>query len=172
VVRCDNVPDCVLIERSLAYDELALAALYRRYDDYIRRAIVSFGTDFDEMDDCAQETWIRVIRGLPNFRGTARFDVWLWRIAKNIVAERRRSQSRRLRASKTVPSLGRTTDQPLETKAIVDAVRSIPPRMRVVLLLAAEGYTHSEIAVRLGISEGTSKSQLNKARAKVRSELA
>jgi RNA polymerase sigma-70 factor, ECF subfamily len=168
----DDLPDSVLIARSLVSDEHALFTLYHRYANYVHRIVASADNDFDETEDCAQETWIRVIRGLPHFRAAAKFDVWLWRIAKNVVAGRRRSRSRRLRATSRISYPSATIDQPLELETIRDAVSSIPPRMRVILTLAAEGYTHAEIAVRLGIAEGTSKSQLTKARAKMRAVLA
>jgi RNA polymerase sigma-70 factor, ECF subfamily len=164
--------DGVLIERSLAFDDQAIRMLYDRYASYVRGAIVSAGTDPDDAEDCEQETWIRVIRGLPYFRGSAKFEVWLWRIARNVIAQRWRSHSRRRRALEAAAHVQSSAfEHPLENVGIRNALSSIPGRMRAVLLLAAQGYSHADIAQRLGIAEGTSKSQLAKARAKMRSLL-
>jgi RNA polymerase sigma-70 factor (ECF subfamily) len=132
--------------------------------------------DDDLAQDYAQEAWIRAIRALPTFRGDARFSTWLHRIAVNAALQAlRKAETRTKReapAPAEVPVAPVHTDTLLR-KRLEQALDSLPEGMRQVLILHdVEGFTHEEIGDALGVTSGTSKSQLFKARAKMRALLA
>jgi RNA polymerase sigma-70 factor (ECF subfamily) len=128
--------------------------------------------DDDLAQDYAQEAWIRAIRALPTFRGEARFSTWLHRIAVNSALQAvRRAETRLSREGPMPKSLA--VDPPsgdaLLSQRLEWALDRLPVRMRKVLTLHdVEGYTHEEIGELLGTTAGTSKSQLFKARGKMR----
>lgn len=131
--------------------------------------------DDDLAQDYAQEAWIRAIRALPSFRGDARFSTWLHRIAVNSALQAvRKSKTRTKREAplpEVIPVYPVSGDALLERR-LQEALDRLPERMRKVLILHdVEGHTHEEIGNLLGVTSGTSKSQLFKARAKMRDML-
>lgn len=123
-------------------------------------------------EDWAQEAWVRVFRALPSFRGESRFTTWLHRIAVNSALHGRRWRERRARHETELPptlTTGGASDQTVLRMRLERALEKLPDRMRQVLVLHdVEGYTHEEIGEFLGVTPGTSKSQLFKARARMR----
>jgi RNA polymerase sigma-70 factor, ECF subfamily len=153
-------------------DEYA-AALYDRYAPRLRRSVVRWTQDADAAEDVCQEAWLRAYRALPTFRGDADFGTWIHTIARNLVFGRGRSDGRReeLLAANPPPTATRTPSVELRVD-LERAVAALPDGMRKILLLHdVQGWKHAEIAAALGIAEGTSKSQLFKARAQVRRSL-
>ncbi|MBI4409532.1 MAG: RNA polymerase sigma factor, partial [Gemmatimonadetes bacterium] len=125
-------------------------------------------------EDWAQEAWARAIRGLPSFRGDAEFSTWLHRIAVNSALHGRRAHERRARREEPLGDVA--TDAPAGNAVLrwrlERSLDRLPEGMRQVLVLHdVHGYTHEEIGELLGITPGTSKSQLFKARAKMRALL-
>ena len=157
-------------------DARAIRALYDRYAPRVYAVVRRIAGDDDLAQDYAQEAWIRAIRALPSFRGDARFSTWVHRIAVNaaLQALRKTEIKRRHEAPirDEVPVAPATRDALLR-KQLERAMDVLPDGMRRVLILHdVEGYTHEEIGDVLGVTSGTSKSQLFKARAKMRELLA
>jgi RNA polymerase sigma-70 factor (ECF subfamily) len=125
--------------------------------------------------DYAQEAWIRAIRALPTFRGDARFSTWLHRIAVNAALQALRKADARTKREAPAPDdvpIPPSPSDSLLQKRLERALDALPEGMRQVLILHdVEGYTHEEIGDVLGVTSGTSKSQLFKARAKMRALL-
>ncbi len=164
-----------LIQRACGGDGSAIRSLYERYAPRVYAVVRRIAGDDDLAQDYAQEAWIRAIRALPTFRGDARFSTWLHRIAVNAALQAlRRSDTRRKREApmpETLPVAPRIGDTLLEQR-LEAAMDALPPGMREVLILHdVEGYTHEEIGDVLGVASGTSKSQLFKARARMRTLL-
>lgn len=162
-----------LIERARAGSEAAIRTLYERYAPRVYATIRRFADDDALAEDWAQEAWVSAIRGLPRFRGAAQFSTWLHRIAINSALQGRRRLERRSGRETALPEAlpieGAGNGAPLLRLSLEEAIRELPPGMRQVLLLHdVEGYTHEEIAKTLGVTPGTSKSQLFKARARMR----
>jgi RNA polymerase sigma-70 factor (ECF subfamily) len=132
--------------------------------------------DDDLAQDYAQEAWIRAIRALPTFRGDARFSTWLHRIAVNSALQAVRKAETRRKREAPMPeavAVGPRSGDVLLEKRLEWAMDRLPEGMRQVLILHdVEGYTHEEIGDALGVAPGTSKSQLFKARARMRELLA
>ena len=161
-----------LIRRACEGDAQAVRALYERYAPRVFAVVRRFAGDEDLAQDYAQEAWIRALRALPTFRGDSRFSTWLHRIAVNSALQATRTgENRRKRevtseVDKPVPP---AEGDALLLQQLEGALDRLPEGMRRVLVLHdVEGYTHDEISEVLGVTAGTSKSQLSKARAKMR----
>jgi len=165
-----------VIRQAADGNDRAIRTLYERYAPRVFAVVRRIAGDDELAQDYAQEAWIRAIRALPSFRGDARFSTWLHRIAVNSALQAlRKSDARRKREGPfpaEVPVGPRGGDTLLQRR-LERALDDLPAGMRQVLTLHdVEGYTHEEIGDALGISAGTSKSQLFKARAKMRDMLA
>jgi RNA polymerase sigma-70 factor (ECF subfamily) len=166
--------ELLIIRRAIDGDEGALRALWTRHaphiDIVVRRLV---GGDLDLAADIAQEVWIQIFRALPSYRGDSQFSTWAHRIAVNRTLNALR-KSRRLANLETEvtedsASFEPDTDRSFIAQSIEDAAAKLSPGARAVFVLHdVEGYTHEEIALELGITAGGSKSQLFKARAKLR----
>ena len=166
------------IRRAIQGDEAAMRALWARHapriDMVVRRLA---GPDHDTAQDIAQEVWIQIFRALPTYRGDSQFATWAHRIAVNrtLNALRRTRRLAKLEVDIDTEPLAVTpdTDRSFVMASIEQAAARLSPGARTVFLLHdVEGYTHEEIATELGITAGGSKSQLFKARAKLRRLLA
>ncbi len=155
-------------------DAHAFERLYRRHVGRVHTLVSRMlGED---ADDVTQEVMIRGWQKLPTFRGESAFGTWLYRVAVNVVLNRR-AQVGRVRRF-----LVRQPEEPLERPgreapvgAGIDfetALKGLSPGARRVFVLHdVEGYRHEEIAGMLGIAAGTSKSQLHYARMALRRHL-
>jgi RNA polymerase sigma-70 factor (ECF subfamily) len=168
-----NEVECV--RRATQGDAEAIRELYRRYAPRVFAVVRRLAGEDALAEDWSQEAWVRAIRALPSFRGESRFSTWLYRIAVNSALHGRRWRQRRTKDEVELPeTLPQTAvaDRPVLRIAIEQALDSLPAGMRQVLVLHdIEGYTHEEIATFLGVTPGTSKSQLFKARARMRNVL-
>ncbi len=165
-----------LIRRACRGDGRAVQALYDRYSPRVYAVVRRIAADDQLAEDYAQEAWIRAIRALPTFRGEARFSTWLHRIAVNSALQevrKYRNRNQREVAMTDTVSVGPAPGDALLARRLQAALDELPPGMRQVLVLHdVEGYTHREIGEALGVASGTSKSQLFKARARMRAILA
>lgn len=143
-------------------------------DAVVRRLV---GGDQDLAADIAQEVWIQVFRALPQYRGDSKFGTWAHRIAVNRTLNALRKTRRLAKIETDIEEdsamVESHPERALMMATIEGATSKLSPGARAVFLLHdVEGYTHEEIAERLGITSGGSKSQLFKARAKLRMLLA
>src|SRR5215213_7937971 len=166
------------VQRAIGGDQAAMRALWTRHaphiDVVVRRLV---GHDPDLAADVAQEVWIQIFRALPSFRGDAQFGTWAHRIAVNRTLNALRRTKRMAAVEVDVEddtsSVEPEAERALLAASIEEAAAKLSPGARTVFLLHdVEGYTHEEIAAELGITSGGSKSQLFKARAKLRTLLA
>ena len=165
-----------LIRRACEGDERAARGLHDRYAPRVYAVVRRIAGADDLAQDYAQEAWIRAFRALPTFRGEARFSTWLHRIAVNASLQLERRQKPRREREAPMPEVVAVQPQVRDVllqRRLEEALDQLPPRMRQVLVLHdVEGRTHEEIGEALGVAAGTSKSQLFKARAKMRRMLA
>ena len=156
--------DEVLVRRILTGDEGALGQLYRRHVNAIFRFVLAQVRNVQDAEDLTSETFARMVRGLPHFRGEASFRNWLYQIARNAVRNHRRAAAYRL----AVP-LPRNLAEPGEEdppepaegrdwEAVLALLRQLPPRHRQVLELRfLEGLSIEETAARMAITVGNAK---------------
>ena len=170
--------ESLIIRRALDGDEAALRALWTRHaphiDMVVRRLV---GQDADLAADIAQEVWIQIFRALPSYRGDSQFGTWAHRIAVNrtlnALRKTRRLANLETEVHEDSASFEPDTDRSFLAASIEEAAAKLSPGARAVFMLHdVEGYTHEEIAQELGITTGGSKSQLFKARVKLRKLLA
>jgi RNA polymerase sigma-70 factor, ECF subfamily len=167
-----------LIGRVLAGDPSAERALYDAHVDRVFRLVYRMAGDLDRAQDYTQETFIRGFQRLGDFRGEAALSTWLGSIAISVtlngLRKVRRLHEREVALDDMVP-LGRASREaePDLKARLAQAIDDLPDGYRVVFLMHdVEGYTHEEIASSLGVHPGTSKAQLFRARARLRTALA
>jgi RNA polymerase sigma-70 factor (ECF subfamily) len=155
-------------------DEGAFRELYRRHTPRLLGFVCRLlGRSAAEAEDVVQEAWIRACENLPRFRWESSFSTWLLGIGLNLVRERQRRTARE--ASGSLEDSLQLAATMGSSEARIDLARAIellPDGYRMALVLHdVEGMKHTEIAERLGISSGTSKSQLFSARRAMRAML-
>jgi len=167
-------------------DSAALEFLYRRHRPRVYSMCLRMVKNPAQAEDLTQDTFVAVLRGIRNFRGQSTFSTWLHRVTRNTVLmgfrKRRVAESsldemtsRDFENSRPFPELG-VSDARLESiperVLLQDAVRQLSRGFRATLLLHdLHGYEHNEVAALLGCATGTSKSQLHKARLRVRNTI-
>ena len=156
-------------------DSAAFERLYRASVSRIHSLARRMAGD-DAADDLTQDVFIRAWQKLPTFRGESAFATWLHRLAVNLILTRRESlrkrESRQVGGQETLERLSGGTGIPGFGLDFEKAVEVLPDGAREVFVLYdVEGYSHREIAERMGISTGTSKSQLHRARMMLRTFL-
>ena len=167
-----------LIRLAVNGDEPAMRQLWLRHAPHVDAVVKRLAGDPDLAADIAQEVWIQIFRALPAFRGDAQFGTWAHRIAVNrtLNALRRTRRLARIEMDIDEETLSVEADDGTRSfvlQSIEEAASKLAPGARTVFILHdVEGYTHEEIAAELGITSGGSKSQLFKARARLRRLLA
>ena len=169
--------DYHLARRIAAGEMQAFEELYERYHRRIYTLCLRMTNNVAEAEDLTQEIFIHVYHKIGSFRGESTMMTWLHRVTVNKVLMHFRKNTRRLDRTTTdgeAPEPGvkhrETSNQALAVDRIAlrRAIAQLSPGYRSVLILHdIEGYEHAEIALMCGISTGTSKSQLHKARKKL-----
>jgi RNA polymerase sigma-70 factor (ECF subfamily) len=178
VVPAADEGDSSLIARAVAGDLLAGRALYDRHAARVYRLAYRMCGDRDLASDLTQDVFVRVFRQLGQFRGESAFTTWLHRVAVttclNTLRKVKRFRVREVDLDDAHEHSTKAPDRdPVLHAALTTAIEALPESLRIALVMhAIEGYTHVEIASALGIAEGTSKSRVFEARAKLREMLA
>src|SRR3954454_388789 len=181
--------DRALVRAAQRGDERAFRSLVERYQRRVVQLALGMLKDADEAMDIAQETFVRVHRYLPSFKGDSSFFTWTYRIAMNLSldAQRRKGRTERvdlgedddaeIEAAMDPPShaLAGPQRQALneELKAkLEEALQGLSENHRAILLLRElEGMSYEELAKALGIRKGTVMSRLFHARLKMQNKL-
>ncbi|MDD2634074.1 MAG: sigma-70 family RNA polymerase sigma factor [Bacteroidales bacterium] len=143
--------------------------LYRNYADKMYNICLMYADSEDSANDILQDGFIKVFRNLKKFKFEGSFEGWIRRIIVNTALEHYRKKKRETEALQTIGEFSNLVMEEIidkiNAKELVKLVNQLPSRASMVLkLYAIEGYKHHEISQLMGISEGTSKSQLNRAR--------
>lgn len=143
--------------------------LYRRFSPRMYAVCLRYAGKAEEAEDILQEGFIKVFKKMDSFRGDGSFEGWMRRIFVNTAIEHfRRKRYLMPVTEKEENSMEGGYNSALDdlgAKDILALVQELSPGYRTVFnLYVVEGYTHKEIADMLGISEGTSKSQLSRAK--------
>ncbi|MEI9910210.1 MAG: sigma-70 family RNA polymerase sigma factor [Bacteroidota bacterium] len=143
--------------------------LYRRFSPRMYAVCLRYAGSSEEAEDILQEGFIKIFKKLDSFRSEGSFEGWIRRIFVNTAIEhfrrKRYLQPVTEREENTIEGKGISVLDNLAEKDILDLVRQLSPGYRTVFnMYVVEGYTHKEIGDILGISEGTSKSQLSRAK--------
>jgi RNA polymerase sigma-70 factor (ECF subfamily) len=171
--------DLVLARKAAEGDARAFEEIYRLHQRLVYGLCLRMTQNVAEAEDITQDVFILLHRKVGSFRGESQFTTWLHRMTVNQVLMRfRKSRARREEALEDCDArafaVGGASGGPDRT-ALIDrvaldrALEQLPPGYRAAFILHdVEGYEHEEVAEMLGCAVGTSKSQLHKARAKLR----
>ncbi len=145
--------------------------LYRRHAAKLYAVCLQYSGNDDEARDILQEGFIKIFENLGNYKHEGSFEGWIRRIMVNTALEKFRSKHNLYRVDDidTIPEPDAEPDNEdyagLEAGDLLEIIRELPPKYRMVFnLFAIEGYSHKEISRMVNISEGTSKSNLARAR--------
>ena len=177
-VPAKQLSDHTLASASAKGDITAFEELYQRHNRRVYSVCLRMTHNVSEAEDLTQETFIQLFRKIGSFRGDSAFTTWLHRLTVNQVLMHFRKRSVKLERT---TEEGNTPEQmvigsenpdrmPVVDRISLDrAVNKLPPGYRTVFILHdVEGHDHEEVAKILGVAVGTSKSQLHKARMKLR----
>jgi RNA polymerase sigma-70 factor (ECF subfamily) len=169
--------EVVLVEACRRGERPALHALYERYRRRVF-ALIARIVGAQDAEELTQDVFLRAFRGLDRFRGDAQLSTWMYRLAVNAAlshATRAQARARKNVSDEALERMPAPDDaiavgsDPKLRARLTEALAVLPAGYRAVLVLHdVEGLQHDEIAVILGCRVGTSKSQLHKARAKMR----
>jgi RNA polymerase sigma-70 factor (ECF subfamily) len=158
-----------LIEGCLQGNSKMQYELYQRFAPKMYGVCLRYAANAEEAEDVLQEGFVKVFRKLQSFRSEGSFEGWIRRIFVNTAIEqfRRKTYLQPItdREEATVEGGHLSVLDDLAERDIIGLVQQLSPGYRTVFnMYVIEGYTHREIADALGISEGTSKSQLSRAK--------
>ena len=172
------------IERAKHGDAEAFQVLYDMHKRRVYSLCLRMTANTAEAEDLAQEAFLQLFRKIATFRGESAFSTWLHRLSVNVVLMHLRKKGLPVVSlEETTQSSGGEEDIPkkdfgaedvalagsIDRLQLQKAVESLPPGYRTIFVLHdVEGYEHNEIATIVGCSIGNSKSQLHKARMKLR----
>jgi RNA polymerase sigma-70 factor (ECF subfamily) len=166
-----------LVEKCLAGDRKAQFELYKQYAKAMYNCCLRIVNHDTEAEDVLQEAFLLAFRRLGEYRKEAEFGAWLKRIVVNTAINHIRKRRMDLlpienakgQLDDTEQDRQRDAELSYEVEKVRRGIQQLPDGFRVVITLyLLEGYDHVEIAEILGISESTSKSQYNRAKAKLR----
>jgi len=170
--------DYDLTQASAAGDMVAFEVLYERHQRRVYSLCLRMAANATEAEDLSQEVFVQLFRKVGSFRGESAFTTWLHRLTVNHVLMHFRKKGVRLEKttdegeiSEMQDFIQAVTERPrfIDRIALDKAISELPPGYRTVFVLHdVEGFEHEEVAAMLGVSVGTSKSQLHKARMRLR----
>jgi RNA polymerase sigma-70 factor, ECF subfamily len=170
--------DFDLTQASAGGDMTAFEVLYERHQRRVYSLCLRMVANATEAEDLSQEVFVQLFRKVGSFRGESAFTTWLHRLTVNHVLMHFRKRGVRLEKTTEEGEISEMQDviQAVSEKprfidriALDKAIADLPPGYRTVFVLHdVEGFEHEEVAAMLGVSVGTSKSQLHKARLRLR----
>lgn len=170
--------DLELARRSRSGDAAAFEEIYRAHAGRLYNLVFRMIGTPEAAEDVLQEVFLHAHRKLESFRGESSLGTWLYRLAVNQCLDVLRGrQAKMARATESLDAEG--ADEPVAVSPLVPsaisrmdlehAIAQLPDGCRAAFILHdVEGFEHHEVATMLGVAEGTSKSQVHKARQKLR----
>jgi RNA polymerase sigma factor (sigma-70 family) len=157
-----------LIKKCIKSDPIAQKCLYDLFSKKLYGICLRYSQSEEEAQDILQDSFVKIFTKLDTFQHTGSFEGWLKRITSNTAIEyyRRRIDMTVVDELTPSPYLSTQAENNLEVEELLKLIQELPDGYRIVFnMYAIEGFNHGEIAAKLGISEGTSKSQFSRARA-------
>ncbi len=163
ITESDLIAGCISGDRKAQYE------LYQRFAPKMFGVCLRYAGTTDEAEDVLQEGFIKIFKKISSFRSEGSFEGWIRRIFVNTAIEhfRRKTYLQPITEKEevNVETQYLSVLDNLAEKDIIKLVQQLSPGYRTVFnMYVVEGYTHKQIADILGISEGTSKSQLSRAK--------
>jgi RNA polymerase sigma factor (sigma-70 family) len=159
-------------------DRRAQRALYEQFRVPLYRMCLRYAADAQEAEDFLHDGILKVLQDIDQFRGTGALGGWVRRVVLNVVLQRLRKRPKllgeeHLPTGATLPEVEIEEEMTaLSGRQIFNFIQELPQGYRTVFsLYYLEDFTHKEIAAHLNISEGASKSQLSKAKRRLRAAI-
>jgi RNA polymerase sigma-70 factor (ECF subfamily) len=182
--QSDGLSEAQAIERAKTGDAEAFEVLYNLHKRRVYSLCLRMTANTAQAEDLTQEAFLQLFRKIGTFRGESAFSTWLHRMAVNVVLMHLRkkglpvvSLEETIETEEDTPRKELGAQDPVlagsvDRLQLQRAVEDLPPGYRTIFVLHdVEGYEHNEIARLVGCSIGNSKSQLHKARMKLREYL-
>jgi RNA polymerase sigma-70 factor, ECF subfamily len=181
--KSDELSEAEAIERAKQGDAQAFESLYDRHKRRVYSLCLRMTANTAEAEDLTQEAFLQLYRKIATFRGESAFSTWLHRLSVNVVLMHLRKKGLPVVSLEETTQASGDEDTPkkdfgaedvalagsIDRLQLQKAVDSLPPGYRTIFVLHdVQGYEHNEIAGIVGCSIGNSKSQLHKARMKLR----
>jgi len=173
--------DLALVERCRKGDLAAFEAIYRTHSGRLYSVACRMLGNPADAEDLLQDIFLAAHRKLDSFRGESALGTWLYRLGMNQILDHVRSRAARtgqltdgLEDASLLADAGghRLADRAIDRIDLERALAELPDGCRAAFVLHdVEGFEHNEVGRLLGVSEGTSKSQVHKARMKLRAML-
>ena len=177
----NRLSEAEAIERAKQGSAEAFEALYNLHKRRVYSLCLRMTANTAAAEDLTQEAFLQLFRKIGTFRGESAFSTWLHRMAVNVVLMQLRKKGlpvvaleENIETEEEAPRKELGADDPrlagsIDRMQLERSIASLPPGYRMIFLLHdVEGYEHNEIAEMVGCSIGNSKSQLHKARMKLR----
>ena len=186
IIATDKVIEAEAIQRARDGDRTVFEYLYRSHSRRVYALCLRMVGNTAEAEDLTQETFLLLLRKIHTFRGESAFSTWLHRLAVNLVLMRLRKKSLPMVSIEATPDPDDETasatmdigapdlllDGLLDRINLERCIERLPVGYRTIFVLHdIQGYEHNEISEILGRSVGDSKSQLHKARTRLREHL-
>lgn len=176
--RIQPVSDVELARAAAAGDSAAFEKLYEQHHRRVYSLCLRMLANVSQAEDLTQEVFLQVFKKIGSFRGDSAFTTWLHRLTVNQVLMHLRRRGVKLEHTSEEGDFSDVVETPLQSTrrismvdrlALEKAISELPPGYRTVFVLHdVEGYEHEEVSDLLGVTVGTSKSQLHKARMRLR----
>ena len=176
-----NDPDLELLQQTAQGNEKAFEQLMAKYEQAVFNTIYRYTGNTEDVEDLAQEIFIKVWKNAVKFKGKAKFSTWLYRIAVNHCLDYRKkhkqkpvSLDRITDKGKTPESLQISTDHDQERNVTLvrKALAELPDRQRIAIILAQyEGLSYKEIAQTMKVSVSSVESLIFRARRSLKTRL-
>ncbi len=176
--RMQPATDLELARAAAAGDSTAFEKLYEQHHRRVYSLCLRMTGNGPQAEDLTQDVFLQVYKKIGSFRGDSAFTTWLHRLTVNQVLMHFRRRGVKLEHTSEEGDFTNVVETPLQSTrrismvdklALEKAISELPPGYRTVFVLHdVEGYEHEEISKLLGVTIGTSKSQLHKARMRLR----
>lgn len=163
-----------LIHRCRQQDREAQEKLYREYSAGLFVLCLKYSENYEQAQDLLQDGFIKIFQNINQYSGKGSFEGWMSRIMINTALKRVRKKGVFLTIHEDLPDETEADidDEALSLEFLIDLIQQLPQAYRLVFnLYVMDGFSHKEIAEMLQISEGTSKSNLARARIKLRESI-
>jgi RNA polymerase sigma-70 factor (ECF subfamily) len=172
VYATKSMTESELIDSCLSNDRLAQRELYERYCKAMYTAAYRITNDFDSANDVLQDAFIKIFKALPRFRRESTLGAWIKTIVVRTALSHIKRNIKFEPLEQNVREEAINWGHRLDIEYLERAIHALPTGYRAVfVLIEIEGYPHKEVAEMLGISVGTSKSQLYHAKKRLRASL-
>lgn len=170
-----KVNEKALVQQCIRQDRVAQRQLFMAYKDAMFTVLYRLLGNVEDAEDALQDGFLKVFSNIATFQSKSTLGAWMKIIFVREALQRLRKHTLELSSIDEVPSVETNIsfDDALTGEVLEHAILSLDDGFRTVFLLVeVEGYKHKEVAEMLEISEGTSKSQLSRAKKKLKAQLA